>query len=800
MLETTNESNSFEEYSHLYNTKQYDEIIHKFHDEKTSPVANPKVLNILGATYQQLNKFDLAKEYFTKSSEIDPSSAEVFYNLANMQYSEGEYQEAFNNYNVALRNDFSSPLVLVQMGRCLVEQGAFEDAKVLYDNALEIDPNCSHAYLELAEMMSIQGEPLATVDYFYKALEIDPNSSLCLLRLSKYFNKLNSPKMALKFIQKALNLGTDSNDVFLEQADLLLKTGYPEEAMFTLKNLLNKNNQDPKVFDMMGTAMMSLGLFDEAINRFCDAIYLKPEIFGYYLNLGIALSAVGRFKDAKECLIKSTELLEGSSLAHYELGNAYYKSGDFTAALDQYTLSANLSRESILPIIGKFSLSQYFPDLNAKPLFKEICSHITEHNSAIELNAEASEDTSDTPRQIALIPFGDSRDSIYFQSLVDGHPDLFTLPGYYFKTWFEEKNWLIFAPDFTDTIWRQILTDDICRHFGPMFDASNEKSVPGISIHGNSSASQMGFDKLGKNGSEVLSINVDIFKEKLLELLLPLDQINQRTCFEIVHQAFTIAYREKPSENLTNNKILYNLDKPNLYSHLSFLSHYPGSKTLYVIQDPIKILEGLIENGYNELSGNDIQKDIQHFNGVINQITRLIRIVNDPLNKICAVGGAKLEDLVDMPNETIPRIAKWLGVSDIPELYASTFLDYQFLNMQNKKSATNPLYHKPTKKLLDSIFGDKDRKILETLFWPLMSSFKYSNINEDQFKKNLDQIRPWLDEPLNIERAFHAKIGDGTNSIETTDSFQTLHNYLVNAWEVLNKNKTYPNLIQPIMN
>ena len=398
------------------------------------------------------------------------------------------------------------------------------------------------------------------------------------------------------------------------------------------------------------------------------------------------------------------------------------------------------------------------------------------------------------------MPFGNSKGSLYFQSLMDGHPDLSILPGYYFKTWFEEKTWSIFAPDFTDTNWRQILTDDICRHFEPMFDASNNKSILGISTHGNSSASQMGFDKLGKENSEVLSINIDIFKEKLLELLLPIDQINQKTCFEIIHQAFTIAYREKLSKNLANHKILYNLDKPNLYSHLSFLSNYPESKTLYVIQDPVKVLEGLIENSYNGLSGNDIQKDMRNFNGVINQITRLIQIVNDPLNKICTVGAAKLEDLVDMPNETIPGIAKWLGISDVPELYASTFLDYQFLNMQNKKSDTNPLYHRPNKKLLDNILGNKDRKILETLFWPLMNSFKYTNINEDQFKKNLDQIRPWLDKPLNIERVFHAKIGDGTTSIETTDTFQTLHNYLVNAWEVLNENKTYPNLIKSIMN
>ena len=42
----------------------------------------------------------------------------------------------------AFNANFSSPLILVQMGRCLVKMDAVEDAKVLYENALEIDSDC----------------------------------------------------------------------------------------------------------------------------------------------------------------------------------------------------------------------------------------------------------------------------------------------------------------------------------------------------------------------------------------------------------------------------------------------------------------------------------------------------------------------------------------------------------------------------------------------------------------------------------------------------------------------------------
>ena len=73
-------------------------------------------------------------------------------------------------------------------------------------------------------------------------------------------------------------------------------------------------------------------------------------------------------------------------------------------------------------------------------------------------------------------------------------------------------------------------------------------------------------------------------------------------------------------------------------------------------------------------------------------------------------------------------------------------------------------------------------------------------MDEVQFKKNHKKIRPLLDKPLQFEQDFHSKIEDKTVSVESTDTYQALHKHLINAWELLDQNKTYPNLIQPILN
>ena len=47
--------------------------------------------------------------------------------------------------------------------------------------------------------------------------------------------------------------------------------------------------------------------------------------------------------------------------------------------------------------------------------------------------------------------------SLFLHSLLDGHPQISTLPGYFFKGWFNEKTWPILEPDFKEISWRKNL-------------------------------------------------------------------------------------------------------------------------------------------------------------------------------------------------------------------------------------------------------------------------------------------------------------------------------------------------------
>ena len=101
----------------------------------------------------------------------------------------------------------------------------------------------------------------------------------------------------------------------------------------------------------------------------------------------------------------------------------------------------------------------------------------------------------------------------------------------------------------------------------------------------------MGFTQLGDNQSETLKLDQGIFKKYLIKLLQNYKEINNKNCFELIHQAFELAYRNPASKIEPEKTIFYHLHNPSYYERLNFNYHYPKNKTLFIVRHPIQMLE-----------------------------------------------------------------------------------------------------------------------------------------------------------------------------------------------------------------
>ena len=148
----------------------------------------------------------------------------------------------------------------------------------------------------------------------------------------------------------------------------------------------------------------------------------------------------------------------------------------------------------------------------------------------------------------------------------------------------------------------------------------------------------------------------------------------------------------------------------------------------------------------------------------------------------------------------LPQLASWMGVSDHPELYESSFCGLQYWGPVSNIGNITGFDTKAIKQPLGRLFGPRDIEILETLFWPLSKLYDYTGLNEPDFWQKFREIRPWLDEPLEFENTLYSKLVSIGNKSNLKDLFpyKTFHSILLQHWEFLERKGTHQGIIQPL--
>ena len=165
----------------------------------------------------------------------------------------------------------------------------------------------------------------------------------------------------------------------------------------------------------------------------------------------------------------------------------------------------------------------------------------------------------------------------------------------------------------------------------------------------------------------------------------------------------------------------------------------------------------------------------------------------------CNSYAVRLEDVKRDAGQVMPRIAEWMGISDHPSLYESSYCGLQYWGPGS--NATQKISGFDTKAIdheVGRFFGSRDILILETLFWPFSKQFGYTELDFEEFRRQLKEIRPWLDEPLEFEEKLYEKLPDKNCALKELPTYIRLHNLLCRFWELLNENGTYKNLLRPL--
>ena len=164
--------------------------------------------------------------------------------------------------------------------------------------------------------------------------------------------------------------------------------------------------------------------------------------------------------------------------------------------------------------------------------------------------------------------------------------------------------------------------------------------------------------------------------------------------------------------------------------------------------------------------------------------------------------GVRLEDLKESPRKTIPALCDWMGIEESDGLYEMTAQGKKWWGDPSSpdyaEDGMKPFGKTSIRRKVGSVFTENDRFILCTFFYPFSVRFGYVEENIEQFKADLNTIRPMLDEMFDFEKTIAERTQVNAERFMKSGSYLYLRSGLMERWNVLAKLHTYPNMIKPL--
>jgi tetratricopeptide (TPR) repeat protein len=633
--------------------------------------------------------------------------------------------------------------------------GELNQAERLYKKVLQADPNQPDAMHLQGVIAHQRGRNDEAVDLISKSLAIQPGNVDALNNLGLAFAELGQLKDAVENYRKAIAAKPDFAEAHNNLGNVLADQGCLEEAKKSLETALAHNPTYIEAHYNLAKTLQDLGILEEAVVSYLKAIEINPnhvEAWNdcrYCLKaLHFSQSGVGRALDICEKNLSPAV----RDRPEYALLNYYLESfrtnnveNSFSNALATLSSSYNEEIDAGIPKIGSTDV----PD-----------------------------------KLVALVHFGRSGTGL-LHSLIDGHPEISTLPSVYLRGFFNAGVWKHLTIDG----WRT-MPQRFVQLFDVLFDAHSPNPVPSkLGEQMPFLGREEGMTVVGENHDESLCLDKKKFISEAVKLLQGLETVNPRTFLMVVHAAFEKVLGTKTLKET----VFYHIHNPDDFATVNFLRHAPDARLVMMVREPKQNIDSWLREPIDE---NNYTKIVLRLINLLFTFDQIIFRTQDSV-------GVRLEDLKTKPEATMRALCKWMGVKESPTLYEMTaqgkkwWGDPSSPNYQ-KGEQMSPFGDSPIKHSEGNVFSENDKFILGTLFYPFSVRFKYVEPDPNGFRMNLKKIRPQLDDLLDFEKALAENSGIGNEEFKSKADYLLLHASLVDRWEVLEELDDYPNMITPL--
>jgi len=678
--------------------------------------------------------------------------------------------------------------VLVKFPKNIRAQEALQNLTETHD----VTNNKNIPQLELDNLINLyQGEKIKTfLSEAEKVLKQYPDAFMVWNLLGIVEAKIGRVCEATKAFKKVVELNPSFTEGYNNLGNILNEQGQFDEAIVSFENALSIKPELAEPHNNIGNIFKNQGKFQNAIDSYKKAIFMRPNYTDAYNNMGVAYQNIGQLYNAvdafKKAILLEPNYTEAWNNIVYSMQAMKAKIPSIDKILLEFYNEKKLDSQEIAKYILRYRLNR--AQGISKVFFNQLVVGLSKaKNISIKnptyKNTSTPEKTILPQKIISLVHFGRSGSGL-LHSLIDNHPEVSTLPSIYFSEYFDHSTW----DKIIKNGWYNIV-DNFISTYEVLFDAKSNVSIATI---GKKRLYNIGFNEgmvnMGNHQNESLSVDKNLFRQELISLLDCYKELNSLIFFKLVHVAYERAIKNFNHKSL----IFYHIHNPDTYAQLNFIQSDPNANWVMIVRDPIQSCESWIKHSFRH---NDYQIC------ALRICKMLIEIDNYAYKNQKSI-GVRLEDLKNYPKKTMPALCQWMGIEENESLYEMTMQGKKWwgdpTSSDHLTDGMNPFGKISINRKIGSILSKNDQFILRTFFYPFSVRFGYYDNNLEQFKNDLQTIRPMIDQMFDFEKVIKERTSDETNNFMNSGSYVYLRSILKDRWNVLNEFHTYPNMIQPL--
>lgn len=199
--------------------------------------------------------------------------------------SEAQFQALKQKFNEEMKDEPDN--LHYNLGNIAFAAGKYDEAAAEYTQALKLNPKDADAQARLGEAYLKLDKSREALAAFQVATRLDPKQPDAWLRLGDLYRRLNRPREAVAAYKQSLAAKPEQAGVYFSLGNAYDTLKQTSDAAEAYRQAARLNPQDADAYYNLGNCLSGLHQFDEAIKAYQQATTIKPEDADSHMRLGI---------------------------------------------------------------------------------------------------------------------------------------------------------------------------------------------------------------------------------------------------------------------------------------------------------------------------------------------------------------------------------------------------------------------------------------------------------------------------------------------------------------------------------